>query len=227
VTTPLLTDFETYDGVMPAFDTGSWTFQIGTAYAGLYPLSENSPVGSTTLSPTYLLNFAPGASASMWAAHAANTATADWGGGIGLWIGGTPATCINATAYAGLTFWVKGTSPTGMMNVSLTTEDTSPPDATDPRKGGTCDPPPASGTCTAPSVSVAPPADWMQITLPWGMFTAGVGASGVAVPATGDKITGLSISANVTYVANPADDGGTYIPEPGAFDLSIDDLGFM
>jgi hypothetical protein len=59
------------------------------------------------------------------------------------------------------------------------------------------------------------------------MFTAGVGASGVAVPATGDKITGISFGANMTYVPNPADDGGTYIPEPGAFDVSIDDLGFM
>jgi hypothetical protein len=88
---------------MPAFDTGSWTFPIGTAYAGLYPLSENAPPTSTTRSPTYMLNFAPGASASMWAAHAANTATADWGGGIGMWMG-----CINATAYAGLTFWAKG-----------------------------------------------------------------------------------------------------------------------
>jgi hypothetical protein len=158
----------------------------------------------------------------MWAAHAANTATADWGGGIGMWM-----SCINATSFAGLTFWVKGTSPTGMMNVSLSTEDTSPPDATDPRKGGTCDPPPATGSCSGPSVAVALAAEWTQVTLPWGMFTAGVGASGVAVPATGDKITGMSFSANMTYVPNPADDGGTYIPEPGTFDVSIDNLGFM
>ena len=70
-------------------------------------------------------------------------------------------------------------------------------------------------------------ADWTLVTLPWGMFTAGVGAAEAAIPATGDKITGFSFSAGTIYVANPADDGGTYIPEPGAFDISIDNLGFM
>jgi hypothetical protein len=70
-------------------------------------------------------------------------------------------------------------------------------------------------------------AEWALVTVPWGMFTAGVGANGVAVPATGDKITGMSFSASMIYVANPADDGGTYIPEPGSFEVAIDDLGFM
>jgi hypothetical protein len=223
VATPLLTDFETYDGVMPAFDTGSWTFQIGTAYAGLYPLSENSPPTSTTRSPTYSLAIAMGgASASMWAVHAANTATADWGGGVGMWMG-----CINASSYAGLTFWVKGTAPTGMLIVSLATEDTTPPDSTDPRKGGTCEPAAAGMACSGPSTAVALAAEWTQITLPWGMFSAGVGASGVAVPATGDKITGISFGAQMTYVPNPADDGGTFVPEAGAFDVWIDSIGFM
>ena len=49
----------------------------------------------------------------------------------------------------------------------------------------------------------------------------------VRVPATGDKITGFSFSASMIYVANPADDGGTYIPEPGSFEIALDDLGFM
>jgi hypothetical protein len=220
-TTASLTGFETYDGVMPAFDTGSWTFQIGTAYAGLYPLSENS-AGTTTRSPTYSLTIASGgANASMWAAHAANTATADWGGGIGLWMG-----CIDASAYTGLTFWVKGTGATNMMTVSLATEDTSPPDPMDPRKGGNCENVPAGSTCSGPSASVAFTAEWTQVMLPWDFFAAGVGAAGVAVPATGDKLTGLSFVAQMSYVPNPADDGGTYVPEPGAFEISIDDIGF-
>jgi hypothetical protein len=215
---PLLTDFESYDGVMPATGEGSWTFQVGTAYAGLYVLSEETPPGSGTTSTSYLLDIAAGANASQWAAHGANPTTADWGGGIGFWMG-----CLNATAYAGVSFYVKGTTPTGMLGIALATEDTSPPDATDPAKGGTCDPAPASG-CSGPATTLAIPAEWTLITLPWGSFTAGVGASGVAVPATGDRITGISITAGMVYTS--MDDGGTYQPAAGAFDVSIDDLGF-
>ncbi len=47
------------------------------------------------------------------------------------------------------------------------------------------------------------------------------------MPATGDKLTGISFSAEMTYLANPADDGGTYLPEAGSFDFALDDLGFM
>src|SRR6185295_18596265 len=89
---PTITDFETYDGTTPAFGTGSWIFTMGPtaapAYAGLYALSEGT-VGETPPA-TYTLAMAAGANGSNWAARAVNTATTDWGGGVGMWMG-----CIN------------------------------------------------------------------------------------------------------------------------------------
>ena len=43
---PTITDFESYDGTMPAHGTGSWIFTMGPttapSYAGLYALSEGT-----------------------------------------------------------------------------------------------------------------------------------------------------------------------------------------
>ena len=63
----------------------------------------------------------------------------------------------------------------------------------------------------------------MQI--PWDSLTPGVAAAGVPVPATGDEITGMAFNIQMVYVEEPAG-SGTYVPDPAAFDLQIDDLGF-
>ena len=44
---------------------------------------------------------------------------------------------------------------------------------------------------------------------------------------TGDEITGMSFGASVNYVPNPVDGGmPAYVPEPGAFELAVDNLAF-
>jgi hypothetical protein len=214
---PLLTDFEAYDGTVPLHtETGSWTFTIGTmptvAYAGLYTLND--------MTGTYSLIMGGGANSSMRAPRGSNTMATSWGGGVGLWMG-----CIDARTFAGLSFWARGASPNGMVSVGLSMEDTSAP-AADPAGGGTCTPAGTMG-CAGPSAAIAITADWTQYTIPWAMFMPGRGASDVAVMANGDEITGISFGAQMNYVPNPADDGGTYIPEPGPYEVAIDNLGFM
>jgi hypothetical protein len=193
---PTITDFETYDGTTPAYGTGSWTFTMGPttapAYAGLYALSEG--FNETTMMPpaAYTLTMAGGANGSAWAARAANMMTTDWGGGIGMWMG-----CINASMYSGISFYVRGTSPTSMANLGLAMEDATAPTA-DPAGGGTCDPAPTDG-CAGPSFTFPLAVDWTLVTVPWAMFTA----------------------------ANPVDGGmPAYVPEPGSFEIAIDSLAF-
>ncbi|HEX6272743.1 MAG TPA: hypothetical protein VFZ53_06885, partial [Polyangiaceae bacterium] len=222
-TAPAITDFETYDGTKPAFGTGSWTFTIGPtaapAYAGLYALSENTT--GETPPMAYTLGMTGGAMGSNWSARAQNMTTTDWGGGIGFWMG-----CVNASAFTGLTFYVRGSAPTGMVNMSLAMEDGTPPDAANPAGGGTCDPAPAEG-CTGPTFAFPITIDWTPVTIPWAMFAPGRGAGGVALAATGDEITGMSFSAGISYVPNPVDGGmPAYVPEPGSFEVAIDNLAF-
>jgi hypothetical protein len=220
---PTITDFDTYDGMMPAYGTGSWTFTMGPttapAYAGLYALSEG--FNETTMMPpaAYTLTMAGGANGSAWAARAVNMMTTDWGGGIGMWMG-----CINASMYSGISFYVRGTSPTSMANIGLAMEDATAPDAANPAGGGTCDPAPTDG-CAGPSYAFPLAIDWTLVTVPWAMFTAGRGAAGAAVVPNGDEITGISFGVGINYVENPVG-SGTYVPEPGSFEIAIDSLAF-
>jgi hypothetical protein len=162
---------------------------------------------------------AGGANGSYWAALAVNMMTTDWGGGIGMWMG-----CINASMYSGISFYVRGTSPTSMANIGLAMEDATAPDAANPAGGGTCDPAPTDG-CAGPTYTFPLAIDWTLVTVPWAMFTAGRGAGGVAVTPTGDEITGISFGVGVNYVENPVG-SGTYLPEPGSFEIAIDSLAF-
>jgi hypothetical protein len=220
---PTLTDFESYDGMMPAYGTGSWVFTIGPtatpAYAGLYALSEG--FNETTMMPpaAYTLAMSGGANGSNWAARAVNMTTTDWGGGLGLWMG-----CVNATTYTGISFYVRGSSPMMTGSIGLAMEDTSAPSATNPAGGGTCTPAGAMG-CAGPSYTFPLTADWTQISVPWATFMPGRGASDVAVMANGDEITGMSFGVGMNYVENPVG-SGTYLPEPGAFEIAIDNIAF-
>jgi hypothetical protein len=219
----LITDFESYDGMKPAYGTGSWTFTIGPAatpaYAGLYGLSEMWNDATMMGPATYTLSMAAGQSGN-WAVHAANTATTDWGGGIGMWMG-----CVNASTFTGISFYVRGSAPTMKGNFSLAMESATAPTA-DPAGGGTCTPAPTDG-CKSPGYEFPITVDWTLITIPWASFTTGVGASGAVITPNGDLITGMSFGALMNYVPNPVD-GGTpaYVAEPGAYQIDIDNLSF-
>jgi len=215
LTSPVFTDFESYDG---ATDAGEWSFPFnGTAedstavYAG--------PYGFDDASGTPFFGMVAG-NASNYALSASNTAATEWGVGFGLWMG-----CIDASAYTGIQFHIRGTAAGGV-GVSLSMEDTTLPDAADPAGGGTC----AGATeedCVGASYTIESTSltdTFTLIQIPWTAFTDG-DAAGVAVPATGSEITGINFSANLAWEEDP-ENAGTWIPVPGAVEVTIDDISF-
>ena len=207
---PLLVNFDTYDGTNPVTN---WVFAFNapagaanTVYAGFYEYDDGT--GTPLLSMP-----ASGASASKYAISISNTQASGWGGALGLWMG-----CVDASAYQGISFWVKGTTPTGKASFSFTTENTSAPDTTG-YGGGTC-----SGICKGPWVDFPVTTTWTQVLVPWATFTPGM-AGGANVTTTGNGITGLTYNVSLNYVAAPGDAG--YVAAPGAYNLAIDDIEFI
>jgi hypothetical protein len=207
---PLIADFEGYDGTTAATAWG-WAFNAaaGTAnavYAGLY--DSNDGTGSPVLAIV-----APGYNASKYTAKISNTQASAWGGQLGMWMG-----CVDASAYQGISFWVQGTVPGNSATMTLATEATAAPDTTG-YGGGTC----TTGTCAPASITFPVSSTWSQVLVAWATFTPGT-ANGGNVTTTGNGITGLSWNAGLSWAA--IGDGG-YAPTPAAYDLSVDDVQFI
>jgi hypothetical protein len=207
---PLLVNFDTYDGTNPVTN---WVFAFNAAagasnavYAGFYEYDDGT--GTPAVSMT-----SPGSGASKYALSMSNTKASGWGGALATWMG-----CIDASAYQGISFWVQGTTPTGKASMSFTTENTSAPDTTG-YGGGTC-----SGTCQGPYIDFPVTTTWTQILVPWATFTPGV-ANGANVTTTGNGITGMTYNVSLNYVSAGGDAG--YVAAPGAYNLAIDDIEFI
>jgi len=210
ITTPVVTDFESYDSATPA-DMWSFSFnappgQALAVYAGPYQFSDGTGAQS--------LRMVAGNS-SNYAASIANSSATAWGGGMGLWMG-----CIDASQFDGLAFDVRGTVPGGRASLSLAMQQTSAPASDDPNAGGTC-----SAGCQAPIQQFAVGGDWTRVLLPWKDFTPG-SANQLAVPATGRDITGLSFSLALDWGEVPGA-AGTYGPQASGYELALDNLGFF
>jgi hypothetical protein len=210
VSSPMVADFESYDGTT-ALDAWAWAFNApsGSAdavYAGLYKSWESSSSAQLTMSTS-------GYDSSKYAADAKNTSATQWEG-LGMWM-----SCVDASSYQGVSFWVKGSTPTDTATFSVSTEATMPPDAKDAAGGGTC----TSGTCASPSVEFPVTSSWSQVMVTWDTFTAGT-ANGADVTTTGKDITGMSWSPNLKWVQNG--DAG-WVPSPGPYELAIDDVQFL
>jgi hypothetical protein len=208
--TPLVADFESYDGTTAATSWG-WAINApagaaNAVYAGLF--DSNDGTGTPLLSIQ-----GPGYSSSKYAASISNTQATKWGGQLGMWMG-----CVDASAYAGLSFWVKGSVPSSTATLALATAGTSAPDTTG-FGGGTC----TTGTCSSPSITFSVTSDWSQVLIPWATFTPGT-ANGGNVTTTGSDITGMSWNAALAYGA--IGDGG-YAPISGAYSLAVDNVQFM
>lgn len=206
-----IVDFESYDGKAKGAE---WAFSpVANSYAGFW-------AGGT---PTPTLEILAGHGGNYGMTVSATQATGTWAG-IGTWM--NPVTCLDATAFTGLSIWVRGSTPTGKFELAVLTEDTTLPDAMNPAAGGTC-----TGSCKAPTASDLPvTADWTQVTVPWAMFAGGMNGT-TPVTLTGDKITGFAINFGFVYAANPAYDPNDpnsqeYIPSPGDIAFSFDDLTF-
>lgn len=186
ITQPMITDFETYDG---ATDAASWEFNfngdadgVGAVYAGPFELKDGTG--------DYSLSFVAGADGSTWALSAQNDSAADWGGGIGFWMG-----CADASSYTGISFMLKGSTPAGTAGMAIEL----PGDV---------------------SLSSEFPvsADWTLVQLPFTGFTDDAGNT-----TDGSQIGAMSFSAHMKYVQ---DETMEWVPEPGAFEVTIDNLSF-
>lgn len=220
--TSVFANFENYTGApidlatQYGFQWGGATAGTGSGIAGVYGYS-----GGLT---NFMLSFRAGHDAtSNWAlGYALNDETV-YGGAVGFWMN---PTCLNASAYRGITFWARGQTATGVFSVVVATEDTTPPTA-NPAGGGTC--PGTADTCKpAFSADLAIGPDWMQHDVTWAMLLPGLRA-GVAVQPTGDNIVGLTFQVGLVYV--PRSDAGDldagFVPVLGSADLQIDDVAFL
>ena len=120
---PVLLNFETYDGSVTAdmFGAafGGATPGTGTAYTGPYSYGDESAT------PT--LAILAGHPPSNWAVSQTVTQAKTWGMGGGIWMN-----CANASAYKGITFWVRGSGPLNVFKFSVSMESTTMPNAMNP-----------------------------------------------------------------------------------------------
>jgi hypothetical protein len=144
-----------------------------------------------------------------------------YGGGMGLW----QSVCINGTAFSGISFWARGTSPSPTVTLTVSMQETTtatPATSTD--KPGTCSG--TATTCIHPTFTFPLAADsttWTQIKAPWASFKAG-DAAGTPVTPDGRDITQLQFGVGLNFVAQ---DGSTvYEAVPATYELAIDDITF-
>jgi hypothetical protein len=217
VTSPLFADFEDYDGTA---DLAEWGFAFnapageeGAVYAGPYFYDDET--GTPTQSMTTGHD-------SEYAVATANPNSTEFGGGMGFWM-----SCIDLSAYEGISLWVRGTTPTGTAHFTLAMEETSAPLEEDPAGGGTCEAT-ADDDCAAAGVEIPVTSTWTELLIPWVSFTGGVAAGGTPVTVDGHNITGMNFNISLTYVpSDPDDPEGEYVPAAGGYDLQLDDIQFL
>lgn len=216
VAIPAFMDFENYNGMVDAslFATafGGTTVNTGTSYAGL-----DAPWGDGTA--TEGLQMLAG-HASNYAASESVTQASGWGMGGGIWMG-----CADASAYKGISFWVRGSSGTGTFSFVIGMDSTDMPDSTG-AGGGTC--PGTTTTCKAPEKDGIPlTTDWAQVQILWADFTPGM-SGGTAVVPDGNNIINMTWNVGLAYHLDPTDpDSGTYVAIPGDLRIDIDDIAFI
>jgi hypothetical protein len=207
-----IANFENFDGMETvdkyAFAFGGPTNGTAGVYAGAYGYAGGTDVVTLAILAGHTGNY--GLTESTMPATS-------WGQGLGFWMG-----CVDASAYEGITFWVRGSVPTGVFSFGLNTENTTLPDATNAAAGGTC--PGTTDTCKTPTKSALPiTMDWTQVSVLWADLTGGLsGATPVTV--TGDTITGFTLLMSLNYTN--VDDAG-YTPTLGNISFAIDDIAFM
>lgn len=210
IESPLIATFESYDGTQPVIDWGfSFNAPAGdpnAVYSGLFTYSDE--VGNHTLSMS-------SGNASSYAPRIRNDSPGGagaWGGAVGMWMG-----CIDASAYTGLSLAVKGPVPSGLVTLTVSMQETTPPDSMNPDAGGTCE-----SDCSEASVDIDVTDAWSQVVIPFSAFSPGT-ANAASIPVTGDNITGLNFSVQLAYVEDPQNEG-EYIPDTAPYDFSFDDL---
>ena len=155
-----------------------------------------------------------GAASTKFAVRTSNPRASGWGVALGVWLN-----CIDATAFHGVEFWVRGTTPTGVGGLAVDMRETTLPDSGYPDKG-TCVGADPAYDCYAPRASFPVSNGWTKVRLAWSDFHPGFNGS-TLVMANGDNITGLSFVAQLQQASEAAQ------AQPGAVELAIDELSFF
>jgi len=209
---PVVFDFDAYDGVS---DLGKWSAPLGgDPAAGVYAGPFSYGDRATGFPETF--NAVEG-QASKYALRIADTLAEKYGGGMGTWLSG----CLNATQFAGFSFWVKGNLPMGKGTLTVSMMETlssTPAKAGD--KVGTCTG--TATTCVHPTYLFNVTDTWTKVQVPWSSFTAG-SAAGTAVTPNGRNITQLQFGVGLNWVS---DASGAYVPVPAPYELVVDTLAF-
>lgn len=216
---PVLINFESYDGTVTAdrFGTafGGATPNTGGAYTGPYAYGD----GSVTPTLALLAGHPP----SQWAVSETAMQARTWGMGGGIWM-----SCLNASAYKGISFWVRGSGPLSVFSFTVSTESTTPPDPANAAGGGTCTG--AANTCVpATKANIPLTMDWTQVQILWADFTPGMSGATAVIP-NGDNITGLGWSVPLQFMLDPSaggDASGPYVAVAGDLLINIDDVSFI
>jgi len=223
VRTPLIANFDGYNGTVEA---AAFTFYFGSeapnsgVLAGLFAFDDMTGT-------SVRLGIVAGRTGGWAASHQMLQASA-WGGGMGLWFD-----CVDASAFSGISFWVRGVTGAGTFSLTASFLPTTPPNATDARGGGTCAGDPA--LCLNPALDAIPlTLDWTLIEIPWASFTPGQIGGAPFVP-TGDELTGLTFGLPIawgpdpSFVDNPNDmtDMPVFLPLPSDIVFQVDDINFM
>ena len=178
----------------PAVDWG-WDFNgaedgTGVVYAGFWEHTDEDPVSE------YTLSFVAGADGSTYAISGQDPNSDAWGGGVALYL-----SCLDASAYTGVQFMFKGSTPNGTYGVSIVAE----------------------GDVAFSTADLTVPEDWTLVQLAWSDFTPDEGSAAL----TGSQMGSLTFNAHLVWMPDPNDaTGATWIPEPGPFEITVDDISF-
>jgi len=217
---PTITDFDDYAGGEAASHTYYVNAEPPAADAvlgGILHIGDGSDTDGET--STITTEMVTGVSDAGYALQLANTNATNWGGLLMFYFigAGSSLSCLDAQGYGGIEFSIKGSSPSGRYGVSLSMLETIPHG-----DDGLCENSDASD-CKDANVELSLPADaetWVQVQLPWGSFTPGVGSAHSCVPVTGQNIVRLVIQPFMNY---PPPD---YTFEAGPYSIAVDDVRF-
>ena len=197
-----IADFDTYDGSKALKD---WSFPLNGdntlgVYAGPFGYGDRANNAVETF------DVIDGYDDTKYALTVADSKAENYGGGLGIWM----STCINATAFTGVSFWVRGTAPTGKATLKISMGDTLTSMPTSGTKIGTC--PGTDKTCIHPLYEFPVTADWVQIKAPWTAFKAG-DAAGTPVIPNGRNIEQFGIDLGLVWAQVAC---CVYVPTPAA-----------
>jgi hypothetical protein len=195
---------------------GGAAANMGSAYMGPYAFGDGSV--------TPMLNILAGHPPSNWAVAESAMQAKTWGMGGGFWM----SNCVNASAYKGITFFVRGSGPLNVFSFNVSMDSTTLPDPTNAAGGGTCTG--TASTCTpATKLNIPLTTDWTPVTLLWSDFTPGMNGSTPVIP-NGDNIVGLGWSVPLMFQLDPSaggDAAGPYVAVAGDLLINIDDVAFI